>query len=180
LISTQFRTFGGTVGLAQCSAVLNAKVRSGIIDIVSSGRFSLTDLAKLASLGKIDSLNDIDNLSPELASAVRDAFRQGVRWAFISLIPWVSIATIMVLFLSKIPDSDLKKRSVNGTTRVQDNGTVVTRESEMVAPSTQEKPKIYGPISLIIYLFKKQRAKRRAAAAAQNAEKTPEPETGDA
>jgi len=177
-----FRTFGGTVGLAQCSAVLNAKVRSIILGLVTSGKFSPNELQQLAALGgTIDSLTDITNLPADLANAVRDAFRDGVRWAFISLLPWTSIAAIMVLFLSKIPDADLKKKQLTQTqtAEVQDENTGgAERSSDNVAtqaPRQEEKKvRIYGPISLIIYLYKKQKAKRQRANMNKDTEKTPE------
>ena len=37
---------------------------------------------------------------------MRQAFSRGVYWCFISLIPWNGLATIGVLFLSLIPDTD--------------------------------------------------------------------------
>ncbi|KAF8517756.1 major facilitator superfamily domain-containing protein [Hysterangium stoloniferum] len=105
-----FRSFGGTVGLAQCGAILNAKVHSFIKDLINSGTLPLDQTEQLESLGDINSIQVISSLPPELAQHVRDGFRAGVRWAFISLIPWTAPAAIMVLFLSKIPDTDLPSR----------------------------------------------------------------------
>ena len=48
----------------------------------------------------------INQLPPEVQQIVRDAFRNGVRWCFISLIPWTALALIGTLFLSNIVDTD--------------------------------------------------------------------------
>ncbi|KAF5370860.1 hypothetical protein D9758_001993 [Tetrapyrgos nigripes] len=102
-----FRALGGTVGLAQCGAVLNARVSRFIRHAFESGALSATDAASLVSVaGAIDSLQAINNLPPNLQTIVRDAFRDGVRWSFISIIPWAAIAFLMSLALSRIPDSN--------------------------------------------------------------------------
>ncbi|KIJ28884.1 hypothetical protein M422DRAFT_189144 [Sphaerobolus stellatus SS14] len=176
-----FRTLGGTVGLAQCSAVLNAKVRTSIADAIKSGQFSTTELSQLASLGNIQSINDISALPPALATVVRDAFRNGVRWAFISLVPWAGIATILVLFLSKIPDTDARPMGNTAPTSIPQPGEDIlvdgqsrnnnfTAENTAQANEKEEKVHIYGPISLIIYLVKKYRRKRKTVAAVQDSE----------
>ncbi|KIJ37995.1 hypothetical protein M422DRAFT_60884 [Sphaerobolus stellatus SS14] len=117
-----FRTLGGTVGLAQCSAVLNAKVRTSIADAIKSGQFSAAELSQLASLGNIQSINDISALPPALTIVVRDAFRNGVHWAFISLVSWAGIVTILVLFLSKIPDTDARPTGNTAPTSIPQPG----------------------------------------------------------
>ncbi|KAJ7579096.1 major facilitator superfamily domain-containing protein [Mycena floridula] len=102
-----FRQLGGTVGLAQCSAVLNNKVRSTLIDAVKSGRISLSDAGSLTSVSSqdISSLDSIAQLPPAVQSVVRDAFKEGSRWAFISIVPWAAVGFVLVLFLSKIKDT---------------------------------------------------------------------------
>ncbi|GJJ08984.1 hypothetical protein Clacol_003205 [Clathrus columnatus] len=167
-VAVVFRTFGGTVGLAQCSAVMNAKVRTALINLARSGAFSPAELAQIASLGDITSIQAISDLSPALQQAVRDAFREGVRWAFISLIPWTAVSAILVLFLTKIRDTDLEKEygpPPNTGTTVENGsaGTSSLTNGNNVSNSQEDKPKIYGPISLIIYLVRKQLKKRREA-----------------
>jgi hypothetical protein len=105
----QFRSLGGTVGLAQCAAVLNSKVKSSLADALASGKISLSDAIPLAFVsqhGGLSSLKSLGTLPVEVQTLVRDAFREGTRWAFISLIPWCAIALVMSLFLSNIVDTD--------------------------------------------------------------------------
>ncbi|KAI0675192.1 MFS general substrate transporter [Trametes maxima] len=102
------RSLGGTVGLAQCGAVLNAKVNHRLLTLVSSGALSPADARLLAdglSAG-LSSLQSIDALPAEVQAAVKDAFREGSRWSFISLLPWAAIAVLGTLFLSNIRDTD--------------------------------------------------------------------------
>ncbi|KIJ59849.1 hypothetical protein HYDPIDRAFT_177654 [Hydnomerulius pinastri MD-312] len=104
-----FRAFGGTVGLAQCFTVMNAKVNTYILDQIRSGALSGSDLATLANLfstGGLDSITSLDGFPTSVQDVIREAFRNAVRWSFISLIPWLGIAAILSLFLSKIDDTD--------------------------------------------------------------------------
>ncbi|EKM54394.1 uncharacterized protein PHACADRAFT_258207 [Phanerochaete carnosa HHB-10118-sp] len=107
-LSLFFRSFGGTVGLAQCAAVLNGKVNSYIRHLIADGTISPSQAAAIAAASStgLDSLDSINSLPPQVQSLVRDAFRQGSRFAFISLIPWCGLAFIVSLFLSRIPDGD--------------------------------------------------------------------------
>ena len=106
-----FRTAGGTIALAQLAAVLNARVRAGITSLIYSGVLSLQDVQAIGEKSSsIDSLGGINNLPPDVRQYVKAAFSDGLKWAFISLIPWCGIATILVLFLSMIPEEKLAKR----------------------------------------------------------------------
>ncbi|KAF7792308.1 hypothetical protein EIP86_003344 [Pleurotus ostreatoroseus] len=101
----QFRSFGGTVGLAQCGAVLNGKVNSYITNLIKSGAITgdeASAIASMSSSSSLSSLDNIDSLPTEIQTIVRDAFRQGSRFAFISLIPWAALAAITALFLTSI------------------------------------------------------------------------------
>lgn len=110
-----FRTAGGTIGLAQLAAVLNARVRAEITRVIYSGALSLQDVQALGEKSSsIDSLGGINNLPPAVRQYVKAAFADGLKWAFISLIPWCGLATILVLFLSMIPEEKLPKRSNAG------------------------------------------------------------------
>ncbi|GJE95468.1 MFS general substrate transporter [Phanerochaete sordida] len=103
-----FRSFGGTVGLAQCAAVLNGKVNHYIRALIEDGTLSPDQAAAVAaaSASGLDSLDSINALPGPVQTLVRDAFRQGSRWAFISLIPWCALAFLVSLFLGKIRDGD--------------------------------------------------------------------------
>ena len=107
----QFRTAGGTVGLAQLSAVLESKLRSYIIDLVNSGKLSIEDALRIAQSlsatgGHQSASPGIANLPPNLAQIVKDAYGYGVKWAFYSLLPWCSLAAIGSFTLGKIKDTD--------------------------------------------------------------------------
>ncbi|KAI6041578.1 major facilitator superfamily domain-containing protein [Pisolithus marmoratus] len=122
-----YRAFGGTVGLAQCFTIMNSEVNSYILTAISNGTTSGADLAVLAGLyesGGLSSIQSLDGLPSEVQTVIKDAFRNGVRWSFVSLIPWAGLATLSSLFLSKIEDTD-----VNATGEVTQAG-VVTQDKE--------------------------------------------------
>jgi hypothetical protein len=103
----QFRSLGGTVGLAQCAAVLSSKVSSFLISASQSGVLPPSSIAALSNANSnLMSIQTIDTLPQDVQEAIRNAYRNGTRWAFISLIPWCGLAVFLTLFLSKIPDSD--------------------------------------------------------------------------
>ncbi|CDO74451.1 hypothetical protein BN946_scf184979.g6 [Trametes cinnabarina] len=106
------RSLGGTVGLAQCGAVLNGKVNTSILALVRSGTLSRSDAHELAQglAAGISSLQSISALPPEIQTAVKDAFRNGTRWSFISLLPWAGLSFVLTLFLSNIRDTDREAR----------------------------------------------------------------------
>lgn len=106
----QFRTAGGTIGLAQLSAVLESKVKSYLANLGrTAGELSDTEKSALGSLSgaSLDSVDAILNLPPDVRSLVQDAFRKACQWSFISLIPWCCVAAILCLFLSTIPEDVL-------------------------------------------------------------------------
>lgn len=89
--------------------MLNGKVNSYISGLIRSGALTGAEGAAIASASSsssLSSLDDINALPSDIQDAVREAFRQGSRDAFISLIPWCALAFIGALFLSKIKDSD--------------------------------------------------------------------------
>lgn len=94
------QTLGGTIGIAQCAAVLNNHVRITLRRLIESA--SPEQAAILSSGSDLNSLGAIAALPTELQVAVRDAYRFGTRWAFISLIPWTGVAAILAPFLRKI------------------------------------------------------------------------------
>lgn len=99
------RFLGGTVGLAQCGAVLTSKVKSFLISAAESGTLPLSSVAALSNINSdASSLQAISALPEDLQVLVRNAFRSGTRWAFISLIPWCGVNVLLTVLLSKIPD----------------------------------------------------------------------------
>jgi hypothetical protein len=94
-----------------------------------SGVLPASEIAKLAHANTdLTSIQSIDSLPQDVQGLVRDAFRNGTRWAFISLIPWCGVAIILTYFLSQIPDSDQvlevaekgEKASVKGSTSIEE------------------------------------------------------------
>jgi hypothetical protein len=110
---------GGTIGLAQCGAVLNAKVSHYITQLALSGAISASDAQAISlSAAGLTSVDGLDGLPADIQQAVRDAFRQGTRFAFISLIPWCALSFLATLFLQRIPDGD-GRQTVSPRTPVQ-------------------------------------------------------------
>jgi hypothetical protein len=107
-----FRSFGGTIGLAQLSAVMYSRVRSYITDQVTSGNITIEQALQLsAALGSVDaSSGGIYSLPQQLQDIITSAFRDGLRLAFFSLLPWLGIAFILSLFLSRIPEERMSAR----------------------------------------------------------------------
>ncbi|KAF8212355.1 major facilitator superfamily domain-containing protein [Mycena galopus ATCC 62051] len=102
-----FRSLGGTIGLAQCAAVLSSKVTSFLTSAAESGAIPAQYIASIANANtNLNSLNSIDGLPEEIQALVRSAFRDGSRWAIISLIPWCAVSVLLSLGLSKIGDTD--------------------------------------------------------------------------
>ncbi|KDQ50921.1 hypothetical protein JAAARDRAFT_41712 [Jaapia argillacea MUCL 33604] len=104
-----FRSLGGTVGLAQCGAVMNSRVKRYIIDQIKSGNISPSEIASLslsASNSQLSSLSGISSLPDNVQVVVRNAFRDGTRWSFISLLPWSVVGALLTFWLSNIVDTD--------------------------------------------------------------------------
>ncbi|KAH9858829.1 MFS general substrate transporter [Lenzites betulinus] len=127
------RSLGGTIGLAQCGAVLNAKVTHSIRALVASGTLDPTDAAALASglSAGLSSIEGIDTLPPAVQTAVKDAFREGSRWAFLSLLPWAALAVVLSLFLTNIRDTDREAAEAAKAARAAGTGTVVAPGIEL-------------------------------------------------
>ncbi|KZV65617.1 MFS general substrate transporter [Peniophora sp. CONT] len=104
-----FQSFGGTIGLAQAAAVLNSKVSSYLKNLVVTGQISPADAATLSG-SSASSVGSINSLPPALHSAVQDAFRDGTRWLFISLVPWVGITVFLTLILTNITDPEKERK----------------------------------------------------------------------
>jgi len=91
---------------------MNAKVNSYIVGQIESGTISGSDLDILAALynsGGLASIMSLEGLPQTVQQIIRDAFRNGVRWSFMSLIPWAGLTVFLFLFLSKIPDGDVQQ-----------------------------------------------------------------------
>ncbi|PVF97525.1 MFS general substrate transporter [Serendipita vermifera] len=118
-----FRTAGGIIGIAQLSAVMFSRVRSYITAQVYKGRISPFDALRIASsLNSVGSRphgpgggrnnegngTGIFDLPENLKNVTIEAFKDGLRWAFLSLVPWLAVAFVMSLFLNKIDEERFK------------------------------------------------------------------------
>jgi hypothetical protein len=81
-----FRSLGGIIALTLMSSVVNNKVSQAFPS--TSGKTSL-----------YASLPDIQSLPPLLREQVQDVFSEGIRWAYIALLPFVCTAAISSFFL---------------------------------------------------------------------------------
>ncbi|EJF62733.1 MFS general substrate transporter [Dichomitus squalens LYAD-421 SS1] len=138
------RALGGTVGLAQCGAVLNGKVTHSLHALAHSGMLSPSDTALLQNglSSGISSLQSIGSLPPDVQQLVKGAFQQGTRWAFISLVPWSGLALVLTLFLSKIGDPDREGRVA---------AKVVVQEKEAASHSTEEAKRMDDSEPIVAY-----------------------------
>ncbi|KAF8312005.1 MFS general substrate transporter [Clavulina sp. PMI_390] len=108
-LSLFFRNLGGTVGLAQLSAVLETTIRSYIRNLVTSGQLTSDDAyAIYASLNTLStsstSGSSVGTLQPALQKVVVDAYRAGTRDAFLSLVPWCGVGFLLCWFLGDIQE----------------------------------------------------------------------------
>lgn len=104
---------GGVVGLAQLAAVMNSRVRDYIISQIDSGSITFPQaLEIMTSLNSVGAqYGGIFSLPDDLRAVVTAAFRDGLRWAFISLLPWLGITFALCLFLRKVPEERLNRKS---------------------------------------------------------------------
>ncbi|KAG8840547.1 hypothetical protein FRB91_005948, partial [Serendipita sp. 411] len=120
-----FRTAGGTVGLAQLYAVMYSRVRRYITQQAVKGVISSQEVGQIVSalsnVGNTHGGNNNSNgngsgsggildLPERLKEVATLAFRDGLQWAFWSLIPWLVVAFVMCCFLSRIPEERLNRK----------------------------------------------------------------------
>ncbi|KAG8819345.1 hypothetical protein FRC18_012123 [Serendipita sp. 400] len=120
-----FRTAGGTVGLAQLYAVMYSRVRRYITQQAVKGVISPQEVGQIVSalsnVGNTHGGNNSSNgngsgsggildLPEKLKEVATLAFRDGLQWAFWSLIPWLVVAFVMCCFLSRIPEERLNRK----------------------------------------------------------------------
>lgn len=94
---------------------MNAYITSQIQYLVET--LSPSDLAAFTSLlnsGGLTSVTSLDGLPSAVQTVIRDAFLDGVRWSFVSLIPWLGLGCVLSVFLSRISDSDKEGGSGDG------------------------------------------------------------------
>ena len=101
-----------------------------------------------ATRNAIGSISSIASLPPEIKSIVQSAFREGTRWAFISLLPWSIIAFISMLFISPIAQERLDK--------IQELETQMKEQREAREGPSQQPPlrwyeRIFSLLTLGLY-----------------------------
>ncbi|KAG8930724.1 hypothetical protein FRC01_002374, partial [Tulasnella sp. 417] len=137
-----FRTAGGTIGLAQLSAVLDTKVKSYITALViSSNSLTPQQKAQIANLfgGSLNSIQNILSLPDDTRTIVQDAFRHACRWSFISLLPWCVVSAVLCFFLSTIPQEVVSHPLKPDSDRIPEAKDVETPGS-MTGPELHQQP----------------------------------------
>jgi len=103
----KFRNLGGTVGLAQLSAILESKIRGYIRELLTRGELTSKDAEIIfSSLNTVSGrsgggLNDLPN---GLRNIVIEAYKSGTSDAFLSLVPWCGVGLVLCAFLHDIRD----------------------------------------------------------------------------
>ncbi|KIO19823.1 hypothetical protein M407DRAFT_222140 [Tulasnella calospora MUT 4182] len=138
-----FRTAGGTIGLAQLSAVLDTKVKSYITSlIVSSNTLTPEQKGEIANLfgGSLNSIQNILSLPDDTRTIVQDAFRHACRWSFLSLIPWCIVSAVLCLFLKTIPQ-DVVSHPLRPDSDRQ--GQEIPEPKDVETPASMGGPQLY-------------------------------------
>lgn len=94
-----FDPLGGTVALAIMGSVLNNKVGGSGIGGLLGGS---------GQQGSNSTDNILDNLSPEDLETVKNAVKEGVRWAFLAILPIAVLAAVLTWGLGDV-NIDLRK-----------------------------------------------------------------------
>lgn len=137
----QFRNLGGTIGLAQLSAVLETRIRTHIRDLISSGQISADDssqiFASLSALSGGANHGGLDNLPANLRHVVTDAYKLGTSDAFLSLVPWCCVGLGLCWFLKNIhePPSQGQEQEQE---QIPSSTEPVVYETDVAQPETRE------------------------------------------
>ena len=116
---------------------MNAKVRSYLVNAAENAIASGQSIPTISPQA-LSSIDLINQLPPEVQQVVRDAFRNGVRWCFISLVPWTGLALIGTLFLSNIVDTD--KQVVKPVNQSADTASL--KEKDLQKPESQDRSNV--------------------------------------
>ena len=93
------QVFGGTVGIAIMGSVFNNKLSQYV------GGVAHIDAHNTSSIGSIDSL------PPAVQAQVRLVVNDAVFWAYIAILPFLSLAGVLVFFLGNVKITDQKQDS---------------------------------------------------------------------
>jgi len=103
----KFRNLGGTVGLAQLSAILESKIRGYIRKLLIRGELTSKDAEIIfSSLNTLSghSGGGLNDLPIGLRNIVTEAYKWGTSNAFLSLVPWCGVGLVLCAFLHDIQD----------------------------------------------------------------------------
>ena len=91
-----FHPLGGTFALAVMSSVLNNKVGgTGIQGLLGGGNSSR--VSNTTQTGNI-----LSSLSPQVQNFVQNAVKNGVRWAFVAILPIIVLAAVLTFGLGNV------------------------------------------------------------------------------
>ncbi|KAH7911456.1 major facilitator superfamily domain-containing protein [Hygrophoropsis aurantiaca] len=134
------QTLGGATGLAQCFSVMNDKVVAFVNDEIATGKITGSDLAALTEVsqnGGLTSVTTIASLPAVVQEIIRGAYADGIRWSFISLIPYTAVFIVASLFLSRVsmrpPPAQAPEDNVELTRRISED----SEHDDPPNPSTQ-------------------------------------------
>ena len=135
-----FRSLGGILALTLMSSVVNNRIASSLPSGQSSSSFG--------------SLSSIQRLPPSILKEVQNAFSDAIRWAYIALIPFASIAAISGFFLRELkitrtPEEEAKRQQERN--KVDTELGQVPNENESVPRTRRPRVKVYGPAMGIIW-----------------------------
>lgn len=124
--------------MAQCATVLSSRVAAYVISAAKSGAIPAQYVPSMAHTDNdLTSISSIDEMPEEIQSVIRDAFRDGSRWAtMIILIPWCVLAVFSSLGLRKIRDTDREAQD-KAAAETFDEEKVVTREEGL--PTVEDR-----------------------------------------
>jgi hypothetical protein len=135
-----FRCLGGILALTLMSSVVNNKISS----YFPSGHAS----------SSISSLPSIQSLPPSLLTEVQDVFSNAIRWAYVALIPFVSIAAIGSFFLREVKiersTEEEVQREEERKKEDAELGQVPNNDGE-VARTHRPRIRVFGPVTAIIW-----------------------------
>ena len=99
--------FGGTIGIAIMGSVFNNKLSQ----YVSAVHFNPHDTS---------SIGNIDALPPAVQAEVRAVVKNGVFWAYVAILPFLSLAGVMAFFLGNVKITN-QKQDAHGDLNNSDN-----------------------------------------------------------
>jgi hypothetical protein len=113
----------------------------------------------------VASIQQIQNLPGPASDAIREVFRTGVRWAFLSLVPWVAIGSIISAFLSSIVNLTLRRRNPKSTSQTKHTSSASEISGDQEYQKLGPEPRYNGRTlaGRVIFKIKKRKWEKRKA-----------------